>query len=61
MYFAAALLFILAGMFYAAGNHEMGNLGLNMCSYGGAFCENPIYVFVAALIAGLWGRLVSIR
>ncbi len=61
MYFAAAVLFVLSGLFYAAGNHEIGSLGVTMCSYGGAFCDNPMIVLVGALLAGAWGAFVSVR
>ncbi len=61
MYFAAAVLAILSGLFYAAGRHELGSLGADVCSYGSWFCDNPIYVLVAAGLAALWGAFVSIR
>jgi hypothetical protein len=61
MYFVAAVLTVLSGLFYAAGHHEIGSLGPEMCRYGSTFCENPIYVLVGALLAGLWGAFVSIR
>ena len=61
MYLAAAVLFILSALFYAAGNHEIGSLGAEMCSYGGSFCEHPHYVLVAAGLAAAWGKFVSIR
>ena len=37
MYFVAAVLAVLAGLFYAAGNNEIGSLGVQMCRYGGEF------------------------
>jgi hypothetical protein len=46
MYFVAAMLTVLSGLFYAAGHHEIGSFGTDMCRYGGPFCENPIYVLV---------------
>jgi len=61
MYFAAAVLAILSGLFYAAGNHEIGSLGVEMCRYGGVFCDNPYIVLVAAGAAAVWGTFVSIR
>jgi hypothetical protein len=61
MYFVAAILVILAGLFYAAGQHEIGTLGVEMCRYGGTFCENPIYVLVGAILAAIWGAFVSVR
>jgi len=61
MYFVAAALLVLSGLFYAASHNEIGRLGADMCNYGSAFCDNPVYVLVGAIIAGLWGALVSIR
>lgn len=60
MYFVAGALAVLSGLFYAAGQHEIGSLGSTMCQYGGVFCENPHYVFVGAILAGLWATFVSI-
>jgi hypothetical protein len=61
MYVAAAVLAILSGLFYAAGNHEIGSLGVEMCRYGGAFCDNPYLVLLGAGAAAVWGTFVSIR
>jgi hypothetical protein len=61
MYFVAAILTILAGLFYAASRHEIGSLGVEMCSYGSMFCDKPQYVLVGAFLAALWGAFVSIR
>ena len=55
MYFAAAVLTILSGLFYTAGRHEIGSISADVCSYGGTFCQNPHYVLVGAIVAGLWG------
>ena len=51
MYFVAAALAVLAGLFYAAGNHEIGSLGVQMCEYGGTFCDHPVYVLAGAILA----------
>jgi hypothetical protein len=61
MYFVAAALVVLSGSFYAAGNHEIGSLGADMCRYGSSFCDNPHYMLVAAGLAAAWGTFVSIR
>ena len=61
MYFIAAVLVVLAGLFYAAGNNEMGNAGAEMCRYGSTFCDSPAYVLAGAILAGLWGSFVSVR
>jgi hypothetical protein len=61
MYVVAAVLAVLAGLFYAAGNHEIGSWGVEMCRYGSTFCDSPIYVLAGAILAALWGGFVSIR
>jgi hypothetical protein len=61
MYFAAAVLAILSGLFYAASRHEIGSFGVAMCQYGSPFCDNPLLVLTAAGLAALWGGFVSVR
>jgi len=61
MYFVAAVLAVLSGLFYAAGHHEIGSFGVQMCQYGSTLCENPIYVLAGAVLAALWGAFVSVR
>jgi hypothetical protein len=52
---------VLAGLFYAAGNNEIGNLGVQMCLYGSSFCDHPSYVLAGAILAAIWAAFVSIR
>ena len=61
MFFVAGILAVLAGLFYAAGHHEIGTLGVEMCRYGNTFCDNPFYVLVGAGLAAVWGAFVSVR
>ena len=61
MYFVGAMLAVLAGLFYTAGNHEIGSVGVEMCRYGSTFCDSPVYVLAGAILAALWGGFVSIR
>jgi hypothetical protein len=61
MFFVAAVLTVLSGLFYAAGRHEIGSLGVAMCQYGSPFCDNPLLVLVAAGLAACWGAFVSVR
>jgi hypothetical protein len=61
MYFVAAVLAVLSGLFYAAGQHEIGSLGPAVCRYGSTFCDHPTYVLTAAILAGLWAAFVSVR
>jgi hypothetical protein len=61
MYFAAAVLVVLSGVFYAAGHHELGSYSSDVCRYGGMFCDNPLIVLVFAGLAGAWGAFVSVR
>jgi hypothetical protein len=61
MYFVAAVLAVLAGVFYAAGHHEIGTWSTDVCRYGSTFCDSPAYVLAGAILAALWGGFVSVR
>lgn len=61
MYFVAAVLTVLAGVFYAAGHQEIGSFGAQVCQYGSTFCDNPAYVLTGAILAALWATFVSVR
>ena len=61
MFFVAGVLAILSGLFYVAGNHELGSAGVTMCQYGSTFCDSPLYLLVAAGLAAAWGAFVSVR
>jgi hypothetical protein len=61
MFFVAGVLTVLAGLFYAASHHEIGNWGATMCQYGSTFCDSPSYVLVGAILAAVWGGFVSVR
>jgi hypothetical protein len=61
MYFAAVALTVLSGLLYAAGNHELGSFSSDVCRYGEVFCDSPHYVLVLAILAGVWGKFVSVR
>jgi hypothetical protein len=61
MWWVAGILVVLAGLFYAAGNHEIGSLGVEMCRYGSTFCESPYYVLTGAGLAAVWAMFVSIK
>ena len=61
MFFVAGILAVLAGLFYAAGQHEIRIARRYDVRYGRTFCDNPLYVLVAAGLAAVWGALVSVR
>jgi len=61
MYWVAGALVVLSGVFYAAGNHELGSLSGDVCRYGGMFCDSPHYVLTAAGLAAAWAMFVSIK
>ena len=61
MYFVAAVLAVLSGLFYAAGHHEIGSFSADVCRYGSTFCDSPVYVLTGAALAAVWGAFVSIR
>lgn len=62
MYFAAAALLVLSGIFYAAGHGELGSYSRDVCRLGYfSFCDNPHYVLVGAGLAAVWGAFVSVK
>lgn len=61
MYYVAAALVVLSGLFYSASHHELGQFGVNMCSYGSTFCDSPVIVFTGGALAAAWGMFVSIK
>jgi hypothetical protein len=61
MYLVAGILVVLSAVFYAAGNHDLGSLGGDVCRYGGMFCDSPHYVLTAAGLAAAWGAFVSVK
>lgn len=61
MYYVAAILLGLSGLFYSAGHHELGSFGADVCSYGSLFCDNPGVVFTGAALSAAWGMFVSIK
>ena len=61
MYVVAGILVVLSGLFYAAGQHQIGSFGADMCRYGSVFCDSPHYVLVGAGLAAAWGAFVSVK
>lgn len=61
MYIAAGVLAALTALFYAAGHHEIGSIGADVCQYGGMFCDNPQYSMIGAILAAIWGKFVSMH
>jgi hypothetical protein len=61
MYNFSAALGVLFGLLYVSGHHEIGSIGDDVCHYGGTLCDNPHYVLTAAILAAVWGKLVSVR
>jgi len=61
MFYVAAALLGLSGLFYSAGQHEIGSIGATVCTYGSPFCDNPLIVLTGAGLAAAWGMFVSIR
>jgi hypothetical protein len=60
MFFIAGLIAIFAGLFYAAGNGQLGTFGRAMCTYGDVFCTHPAYLLIGVGVAAAWGAFVSI-
>ena len=61
MYYVAAALLMLSGLFYSAGHHELGQFGADVCRHGRTFCDNSVVVFTGAALAAAWGMFVSIK
>jgi hypothetical protein len=61
MYVVAGVLGALTALFYAAGQHQIGPISADVCEYGSVFCNNPHYVLTGAILAAVWGKLVSMR
>ncbi len=61
MWAVAAILAVLSGVFYAAGQHDLGSVGADVCRYGGVFCDSPHYVLTGAMLAAVWAKFVSIN
>ena len=56
MYFVAAVLAILSGLFYAAGHHEIGSFGVHDVPLWQLVLRQPAYVLVGAGLAAALGR-----
>ena len=61
MYFVAAVLAVLSGLFYAAGHHEIGSAGAEYADMAARFAKIRSYVLVGAVLAAVWGAFVSVR
>jgi hypothetical protein len=60
MFYVAGLFAVLFGLFYAAGNGELGSYGVAMCNYGDTFCTHPSYLLIGLGVSAAWGAFVSI-
>jgi hypothetical protein len=58
MYFVAFVLAIAAGAFYVAGTE--GLWADPLCRYGGTFCQHPVWLAAAAVLALVWAKMVSV-
>ncbi len=60
MFFITGLLFVLSGLFYAAGRGELGSALRPLCQYDGTFCVHPEWVLYAALICLVWTLFLKV-
>jgi hypothetical protein len=58
MYFVAFILAVAAVAFYLAGAD--GIWADPLCRYGGTFCQHPVWVAAAAVLALIWAKFVSV-
>jgi hypothetical protein len=58
MSFVAFILAVAAGAFYVAGTDGMWADPL--CHYGSTFCQHPVWLAAAAMLALVWAKMVSV-
>lgn len=58
MQIVAFILALAAGAFYLAGTE--GLWADPLCRYGSMFCQHPVWLAVAATIALVWAKVVSV-
>ena len=58
MQVVAFILALAAGAFYLAGTE--GLWADPLCRYGSMFCQHPVWLAVAATIALVWAKVVSV-
>ena len=58
MYIVAIVLAVGSGAFYMAGTE--GLWADPLCHYGSMFCQHPSWMAVAATLALVWAKLVSV-
>lgn len=61
MSYVAGALAIVAGVFCSVGLLELGAPRAELCQYGTAFCDKPLYLLFAVGLAAAWGVFVSVR
>jgi len=61
MYVVALVMAVSSALFYVAGQHQLGSFGADVCQYGSLLCDKPHYMMTGAVLAGLWGKFVSMR
>ncbi len=60
MFFITGLLFVLSGLFYAAGRGELGSSLRPLCQYGDTFCVHPEWLLYAAGICLVWTLFLKV-
>ncbi len=60
MLFITGLLFVLSGLFYAAGRGELGSSLRPLCQYGETFCIHPEWLLYAGGILLVWTLFLKV-
>jgi membrane protease YdiL (CAAX protease family) len=60
MFFITGLLFVLSGLFYAAGHGELGLSLRPLCQYGDTFCVHPEWLLYAGVICLVWTLFLNV-
>jgi hypothetical protein len=60
MLFAGLVLLVLSGIFYAAGERQLGSLGDTVCNMGPIFCQHPSWLLIGAAVVMVWAFFLRV-
>ncbi len=60
MFFVSVVLFILAGLFYAASRGEFNGQLRPLCQFGDVFCTHPEWMLYIAAICLVWALFLKV-
>jgi hypothetical protein len=59
MFMIAVILWVAAGVFYAASINSAG-WAMQVCRYGDVFCLNPSWLVIAAVVSLVWACFLRV-